>query len=211
METVGCRRLVHRQSQAIRALGSRRQVQQHQTDKTLQTAGSKFMRWDNDLLRAGQEFSHAEQRTQTRTIVYAGLVAASYAVATIALAPISYGPIQLRIGSLLKPLALLSPIMGLGLAVGVGLANLTSPFGAWDFVAMPIVSYVAALVAYSLRRLPWLAMVVQAAMIAIGVAVFPLWLGGGIPIWPTVLWVFASEAALYVLGYGVIWRKWVQP
>lgn len=142
-----------------------------------------------------------ETPNQTRLIVYAGIIAAAYAVITIALGPISYGPIQLRVSGLLKPLALVSPIIGIGLAVGVALANLTSPFGAWDFVAMPIVSLLAATIAYRLRRYPWLAMVVQAAIIALGVAVFPLYLGGGIPIWPTVAWVFASECSLYVFGY----------
>lgn len=142
--------------------------------------------------------------TTSRMIVYAGLVAATYAVVTVAFAPISFGPLQLRVAGLLKPLALLSPVMGLGLAVGVGLANLTSPFGMWDFVAMPIVTYGAALVAYSLRRRPVVAMLVQAVIIAIGVAVFPLYLGGGIPMWPTVVLVFASEAILYVAGYYLL-------
>lgn len=125
-------------------------------------------------------------------------------MATIALAPISYGPVQFRVAGLLKPLALLSPVMGLGLALGVALGNLTSPFGAWDFVAMPIVSYVAALTAYRLRQWPWMAMVVQAAMVAAGVAVFPLHMGGGIPVWPTVAFVFGSECALYLLGYALL-------
>lgn len=156
------------------------------------------------MFQSTGRISQTEQRTRVSTLVLAGLIAAAYAVATIALAPISYGPLQFRIAGLLKPLALLSPIMGLGLAVGVALANITSPFGAWDFVAMPLVSYGAALVAYRLRRWPWLAMVVQAAIIAVGVAVFPLYLGGGIPIWPTVAFVFASETALYLLGYALL-------
>jgi hypothetical protein len=132
-------------------------------------------------------------------------------VATLALAPISYGPMQLRVSGILKPLALLSPLMAAGLAVGVALANLASPFGAWDFVAMPIVSYVAAMVAYQLRALPRLAMVAQAALIAAGVAVFPLYLGGAIPIWPTLLWVFVPECALYLAGYALLRRTplWV--
>jgi hypothetical protein len=142
--------------------------------------------------------------SKARLIVYSGLTAAAYAVITIGLAPISYGPVQFRAASLLKPLALASPVMCLGLSVGVGLANLTSPFGAWDFIAMPIVSLVAALIAYSLRRWPWLAMVVQAAVVAMGVAVFPLHLGGGIPIWPTVLFVFVPECALYLAGYAAL-------
>jgi hypothetical protein len=118
---------------------------------------------------------------------------------------------QLRVSGILKPLALLSPLMAAGLAVGVALANLASPFGAWDFVAMPIVSYVAAMVAYQLRALPRLAMVAQAALIAAGVAVFPLYLGGAIPIWPTLLWVFVPECALYLAGYALLRRTplWV--
>lgn len=144
--------------------------------------------------------------SKTRMIVYAGLTAAAYAVATIGLAPISYGPLQVRVSGLLKPLALMSPTMCIGLAVGVGLSDLASPFGAWDFLAMPVVSLVAALAAYSLRRLPWLAMVVQAAIVAGGVAVFPLHMGGGIPIWPTVLWVFVPECALYLAGYAALRR-----
>lgn len=141
-----------------------------------------------------------------RLIVYAGLTAAAYAVTTIALGPLSYGPLQLRVSGLLKPLALVSPVMGLGLAIGVGLANLTSPFGAYDFAIMPVVSLFAANIAYRLRRLPWLAMVVQATIIAAGVAVFPLHLGGGIPVWPTAAFVFASEATLYLVGYGLLRR-----
>lgn len=142
--------------------------------------------------------------TPVRIVVYAGLTAAAYAVATIALAPISFGPLQLRFAGLLKPLALLSPVLGLGLSIGVGLANLTSPFGAYDFLAMPLVSYGAAMVAYQLRRWPWVAMVAQAAIVALGVAIFPLYFGGGIPIWPTVAMVFASEATLYLIGYALL-------
>ena len=144
----------------------------------------------------------------TRLIVYAGLVAAVYAVITIAFGAISFGPLQLRVAGLLKPLSLLSPLMGVGLAVGVALANLTSPFGPWDFVIMPIVSLVASLAAYRMRRLPWLAMVVQAAIIAVGVAVFPLYLGAAIPIWPTILFIFTSETLLYCLGLAIL-RKTV--
>jgi uncharacterized membrane protein len=132
------------------------------------------------------------------------MIAATYAVLTIALAPIGYGPIQLRLAGLLKPLALVSPVFGLGLAIGVGLANIASPFGAWDFIAMPLVSYAAALVAYRLRRWPWFAMIIQAAIVAVGVAVFPLHMGGGFPIWPNVAFVFMSECALYLVGYSVL-------
>ena len=44
----------------------------------------------------------------------------------------------------------------------------------------------------------------EAAIVAIGVAIFPLYLGGGIPVWHTVALVFASECALYLVGYAVL-------
>lgn len=146
--------------------------------------------------------------TRTRVIVYAGLAAAAYVVATIALAPLSYGPIQLRASELLKPLALVHPLFAVAFFVGNGIANLTSPFGAWDFVAMPFVDCGAALLCWSLRRVPVVGLIVQAVVISAGVAVFPLYLGGGIPVWPTVAWVLASELVLLLVGYFVIWRKY---
>lgn len=134
------------------------------------------------------------------------MTAAVYAVLTIAFGFMSYGNMQFRLASLLKPLSLLSPVMGLGLAVGVGIGNLTSPFGFWDIAVMPVVSFGASMLAWWLRRWPWLAMLVQAVVIAVGVAVFPLYLGGGFPIWPNVVWVFLAEAILYGVGYAA-WRQ----
>lgn len=143
----------------------------------------------------------------TKTIVYAGLVAAAYAVLTLAFAPISYGPVQFRIGSLIKPLALFLPGAPLGLAVGVMLGNLASPFGPYDWAIMPIVTYGAASVAYRMRRIPVLSNVVHGILIAAGVAIFPLHMAAGIPIWPAIAYIALSEIVLYNIGYYVIWRR----
>lgn len=153
--------------------------------------------------------SQVLQRTQisTRAIVYAGLIAAAYAVSTIALAPVSFGPVQFRVGGLLMPLALISPAYGLGLAVGVGLANLVSPFGWYDFALMPLVIFVVAQVVYRFRRWPLITLLVMAAVNASAIAYFPLYLGGGIPVWPTVALIFVSLAALYLIGWYGIWRN----
>lgn len=143
----------------------------------------------------------------TRSIVYSALIAAAYVVLTLVLAPIGYGPIQLRVAGLLMAAALLSPTYVLGLAVGVGLANLTSPFGAWDFLAMPLVSYGAGLLAYTLRHFGWGAVLLQASVTAIGVTLFPLYMGGGIPVWPTVAFVWVSNTLIFLAGWFVIWRN----
>lgn len=139
-----------------------------------------------------------------RTIVYAGLVGAAYAVLTIALAPISFGPVQFRIAGLLMPLALINPVYGIGLAIGVGLANLFSPFGWHDFALMPLVVLATSRLAYRLRRWPWLALTIMAVINASAIAFFPLYLGGGIPMWPTMLLVFVSLIVLYLVGYAVL-------
>lgn len=150
--------------------------------------------------------SQTMQRTQmsTRTIVFAGLIAATYAVVTIALAPISFGPIQLRLATLLIPLCLVSPVYGLGLAIGIGLANLASPFGIYDYALMPLASFIAMQVGYRFRSTPWVTLPLMAVWSAMAIAYFPLYLGGGIPWWPTAAYIFVSLLALYLIGYAVL-------
>ncbi len=143
-----------------------------------------------------------------RRIVQAGILAALYFLLTWVLAPISYGPIQLRVAELLKPAALFSPVFALAFGVGTAISNLPSPFGFWDYAVMPIVDACAAYLCWRLRRWPLLAVTVQAAVSSVGVAVFPLRLGGGIPIWPTVAFVLVSVLATALAGYFIIWRKY---
>lgn len=143
---------------------------------------------------------------RTRTIVLSGMIAAMYVAVTIVLAPISYGPLQFRVAELLKPLALFDPAFGLAFAVGVGLANLASPFGPWDYVAMPLVNLVACGACWQLRRWPFLAVTVQAAIISAGVAFFPLGMMLQLPFLTTFGGVLVSELILLVVGYAVIWR-----
>ena len=144
---------------------------------------------------------------RTRIIVYSGVLAAAYAVFTWAAAPISFGPVQFRVSELLKPAVLFHPAFAFAFGIGNGMANLVSPFGAWDFVVMSIVDTVAALSCYALRRTPLVGVLVQAVVISIGVAVFPLHFGGGMPILPNFVLVLISEVILLVAGYYLIWRR----
>ena len=143
----------------------------------------------------------------TREIVCAGLIAAAYAVLTMALAPVSFGPLQMRVATLLVPVFLLDRRYALGVALGVALGNLLSPFGWYDWAIMPLVSYASYMAAWQVRRYPWAALLVSACIVAAGVAYLPLHLGGGIPFWPTVVAVFVPQLALYLAGWYGIWRK----
>lgn len=148
----------------------------------------------------------------TKTLTRCGAIAALYVVLTLALAPISFGPLQFRVSELLKPLALFGPEMALAFALGTGLSNLVSPFGAWDYVAMALVDALAAFMCWRLRSWPWASLAVQSAIISAGVAVFPLGLGGGLPAWATLPGVFISQLVILLTSYAVIWnprRKWL--
>lgn len=72
------------------------------------------------------------KKISTSTIVKTGMIAAIYAVVTMALAPISYGDIQFRISEVLTLLAFINPIYIPGLVLGCIIANLQSPLGIID-------------------------------------------------------------------------------
>jgi len=144
------------------------------------------------------------QSFDTRLIARVGIVAAVYVAGTLALAPISYGPLQFRVSEMLKALALVHPSYAAAFGLGTLISNLTSPFGVFDWALMPVVDVAAALLCYRMRRWPVLALVVQALLIAAGVAAFPLGMGGGFPLLPSFLSVGASQVVLLLAGYGLV-------
>jgi uncharacterized membrane protein len=70
----------------------------------------------------------------TKNIVTVGIVAAIYAVLTVFLAPLSYGPIQFRISEALNLLAFVNPVFAPGIVLGCFIANLFSPLGMMDVI-----------------------------------------------------------------------------
>ena len=142
----------------------------------------------------------------TKTIARCGVVAAVYVVLTLVFAPMSFGPLQFRVSEMLKPLALFHPFFSVSFALGTGISNLWSPFGPWDYVAMSVVDAFAALLCWRYRRWPWLAVGVQALIVAAGVATFPLGLGGGLPVQATFPAVLVSQLVLLLGSYAIIWK-----
>jgi uncharacterized membrane protein len=70
----------------------------------------------------------------TKNIVTVGIVAAIYAVLTLLLAPLSFGPIQFRISEVLNLLAFVNPVFAPGIVLGCFIANLFSPLGMIDVI-----------------------------------------------------------------------------
>ena len=90
----------------------------------------------------------------TKKLMEAAIIGAIYAVLTIALAPISYGPLQMRVSEALTILPALTPAGVPGLFIGCLVANLMGPYGVVDVVCGSLATLVAAAMSYGLRTRP---------------------------------------------------------
>ncbi|MDR1796552.1 MAG: QueT transporter family protein [Clostridiales Family XIII bacterium] len=89
-----------------------------------------------------------------RFLTQAAIIAGVYAALTVALAPISYGPMQARVSEALTVLPFFTPAAVPGLFVGCLLANMISPYGTADLVLGSLATLLAALCSYKLRSRP---------------------------------------------------------
>ena len=87
-----------------------------------------------------------------RRLTFCAVVAALYAALTIALAPISYGPVQFRISEVLCILPFFVPCSTWGLFIGCLLANILSPVGYLDLILGPIATLGCCLCSAALGR-----------------------------------------------------------
>lgn len=143
-----------------------------------------------------------------RFIAEAGIIAALYFVLTVAIAPLSYGQLQIRISEALCILPFFTPAAIPGLFIGCLLANTLSPFGLYDIVFGSLATLVAALITYRIKAkwlLPLPSIFVNAFVIGAELtllAALPEF--GFLPkdvYWISVAYVGAGEAiATYVLG-----------
>lgn len=86
--------------------------------------------------------------------VVVGVLAATYFTLTIALHPISYGPLQVRISDTLSPLSYILGLPGVaGLTLGTLLANVFSPYGFFDVVIGTLCTFTYSLANYALYKL----------------------------------------------------------
>ena len=95
----------------------------------------------------------------TKTISLSAVVAALYAALTVLLAPISYGPMQVRIAEALTVLPFVFSEAIPGLYIGCMVANIWGGYGPIDIFGGSAVTLIAALLTFYLRRLNklWLA------------------------------------------------------
>jgi uncharacterized membrane protein len=141
----------------------------------------------------------------TRRVAISATIAALYFVFTVAFNPISFGPYQFRVANVLMALMFFDVDYCYGLAFGIFLGNLTSPFGPLDWLIMPVISLGAALTAYWMRRYWYAGLVVWALITSAGVSFFPLGVGAHLPFWTTLPFILVAQLIAGYLGYGM-WR-----
>jgi uncharacterized membrane protein len=140
------------------------------------------------------------------------LFAALYAVLVIVLAPISFGPVQLRVADVLIPLSALFgwPVVA-GVTFGCFVGNAYYALGPVDVIAGPIANLIAATIILMLRKQRLLACVVGALPIGLIVGGY-LWLFFGflppeslsfLPAWAAMIvsLTISSFIAVSVIGY----------
>lgn len=74
------------------------------------------------------------KKLTTRDLAFCGVIAALYAVITLAIAPFAYGPVQFRISEALCVLPFFVPVTSLGLFIGCLVANLFSTVTTLDII-----------------------------------------------------------------------------
>lgn len=141
----------------------------------------------------------------TKFIIQAAIIAAIYAVLTIAFAPISYGEIQVRISEALTILPYFTPAAVPGLFIGCIIANLLSPVGILDVVFGSLASLIAAYLTY---RAPKKWLVPLPPVIVNGIIIGLLLkyaYGVPLPLVALMLYVTIGQTiACYGLGYPLL-------
>ena len=153
-------------------------------------------------------------RTDTKEISLAAVIAALYAALVIVLAPVSFGPIQLRIADCLIPLAAVlgwPAVLGVSLGAFIGNAYFIHFTGPIDVVFGALANLVAAAMIFRLRRRLLPACV--AGSFAIGIVVGGyLWIyfpppdimGLSLPIWLAMMVSITLSSLVAVAGVGYL-------
>ena len=133
-----------------------------------------------------------------------------YTVLLVALAPISYGPVQLRVADCLIPLAALFgwPVIA-GVTVGCFLGNAYFWLGPQDVVLGTIANLIAATIIFMLRKRQFLACVLGSLPIGIIVGGY-LWIffpppdifGLQLPTWSAMIVSITISSLIAMAGIG---------
>jgi uncharacterized membrane protein len=148
----------------------------------------------------------ARPASRVRFFVQAAMIGAAYAVLTMALKPLSYGLVQLRVSEALTVLPYFTPAAIPGLFVGCLVSNIISPYGIVDVICGSLATLLAACATRffkNRRALAPLPPVVFNATI-IGAMLYCAY-GVNVSLLANMLWIGAGEAIVcYGAGYPLL-------
>ena len=93
-----------------------------------------------------------QKKSHTKRLVLAGVIGGMYAVLTLMVYPLSYGPIQVRFSEALTVLPLFFGEAVIGLSVGCLVANFFGN-GVLDLILGTLATLIASLLTYACRRI----------------------------------------------------------
>ena len=133
-------------------------------------------------------------------LVRIALIAAIYVTINIIFAPISYGPVQVRIAEALAVLPFIDPAAIVGLFLGCILANIWGGLGVIDVLGGSLCTLIAAILTYRMKK-PIFAPLPPVLVNAIGVSLY-LHLLFELPYWLTLIYIgFGQIIACYLIVY----------
>ena len=144
-----------------------------------------------------------DTRSQVLKLTQGAMIAALYVVLTMAFAPISFGPMQLRIAEALTILPLFTFAAVPGLFAGCILANILGGGVIWDIIFGSLATLIGAWFGYKLRENRWL---VPLPAVVSNTLIIPFVLRYGygvadIPLPLMMVYIAAGEiAGCYILG-----------
>ncbi|MFB3888587.1 MAG: QueT transporter family protein [Candidatus Bathyarchaeia archaeon] len=133
------------------------------------------------------------------TIVFAAL----YAALVYINIPLSFSAFQFRVAGVLRPAIGKKWVLAFGYAIGVVAANVFSPFGAWDLLFMPVVSFFAGLAGYVAAKKFSGNYFITGAVIAFIVPLCLSWMLNvtqGAPMIATFPYLLVSEQVICLIG-----------
>ncbi len=140
-----------------------------------------------------------KNRGITRDITWISVVSALYVVITLVFAPISYGPIQIRVSEALTLLPFFDRRAIPALFIGCFVANIFGGLGIYDIVFGSLLTLIAAFLTYKMKNI-YLAGIPPVIVNAFGVGLY-LSLFFKLPYFVTVFYIAIGETiSVYAIG-----------
>ena len=141
---------------------------------------------------------------KSKDLSLVAIFASLYALLVYLFAPISFYALQFRIAGILRPWIAKKWLLTIGYAIGVVVGNFFSPFaGPYELIFMPIMSFIAGMLGYSVAKKFNHSYFVAGCVIATVISVSVSWMLNqlfGLSMLSTLPYLFISEQTTCVIG-----------